>query len=417
MNDLNSNFTTQETLVTLASDTGGRAYLDSNDFSKVFRGVQADTAMYYLLGYHSTNTSRDGKFRRITVKLNRPGLKIDYRKGYYAEADFQHSNKGERDRQLMEELASDLPSTDLPVYLATGYFRVTDNKFYVPISLIVPGSEIPFTQAKDQDKATLDVLGVVTDEKKVPSGEIRDTVKLAVSTSNQVRRKNVQYDSYVMLPPGKYHFKVVVRENQSGRMGSFETDFVIPDLKSAPLKISSIVLASQLQPANKRDTNNPLVRGGSEIVPSVTRVFSSAQHLYLYYEVYDPAKAAIESVGPSRGASSPDTRQKGAAGAGAGKPGVRLLSNVAFFKGDVKAYETPLVEVQDVSVPNRKAAVFQLDVPLTALKPGFYSCQVNVIDDAGGRFLFPRLAMLVRAEQPQSSSPAAPAANTGKPGK
>ncbi len=426
MNDLNSNFTTQETLVTLASDTGGRAYLDSNDFSKVFRGVQDDTAMYYLLGYHSTNTSRDGKFRRITVKLNRPGLKIEYRKGYYAEADFQHSNREERDRQLTEELASDLPSTDLPVYLSTGYFRVADNKFYVPISLIVPGSEIPFTLSKDQDKATLDVLGVVTDEKKLPEGEIRDTVKLAVNTSNQVRRKNVQYDSYVMLPPGKYHFKVVVRENESGRMGSFETDFVIPDLKSAPLKMSSIVLASQVQPAGKHDTNNPLVRNGSEIVPSVTRVFANGQHLYLYYEVYDPAKNT--DVGPAPGTTSPRAENHGSAPsngnakgtAAVAKGGVRVLSNVAFFKGDVKAYETPLVEVQDISVPNRKAAVFQLDVPLSELKPGFYSCQVNVIDDAGGHFLFPRVAMLVRPDQPVANTPApaaAPANSGGKTGK
>ena len=146
LNALNSNFTTQETLVSLASDTGGRAYLDSNDFSKVFRGVQDDTSLYYLLGYHSTNLARDGKFRRITVRVNRPGVKLEYRKGYYAAADFKHSNKEDRERQLQEELASDLPSTDLPLYLATGYFRLADNKYYVPISLIVPGSEIPFSR-------------------------------------------------------------------------------------------------------------------------------------------------------------------------------------------------------------------------------------------------------------------------------
>ena len=431
LNDLTANFTTQETLVTLATDTGGRAYLDSNDFGKVFRGVQDDTAMYYMLGYHSSNTARDGKFRRITVKVNRPGLKIDYRKGYYAEADFQHSNREERERQLMEELASDLPSTDLPVYLATGYFRVADNKFYVPISLIVPGSEIPFIQAKDQDKATLDVLGLVTDEKKLPSGEIRDTVKLAVNTSNQVRRKNVQYNSYVMLTPGKYHLKVVVRENQTGRMGSFETDFTIPDLRSTPLKMSSIVLASQVQPANKRDAGSPLVHDGSEIVPSVTHVFSNGQHLYFYYEVYEPAKAVggpplsmgvANSVGArvnSTGSPPPVSRSDRMGSdngkeSAKGKAGVRVLSSVAFFKGDVKAYETPLVEVQDISEPNRKAAVFQLDVPLTELKPGFYTAQVNVIDDAGGHFLFPRVAMLVRAEQPVAITPAP--ASKGKTG-
>jgi VWFA-related protein len=405
LNDLNANFTTQETLVTLAADTGGRAYLDSNDFGRVFRGVQDDTAMYYLLGYHSSNTARDGKFRRITVKLNRPGLKMDYRKGYYAEADFIHANKDDRERQLQEELASDLPSTDLPVYLATGYFRVADNKYYVPISLIVPGSEIPFTQAKDQDKATLDVLGLVTDEKKQPAGEIRDTVKLSVNQATGVRSKNVQYGNYVMLPPGKFHLKIVVRENQSGRMGSFETDFVIPDLKSTPLKMSSVVMANQVQPAtNKSNAANPLVRNGSEIVPSVTRVFSSGQHLYFYYEVYDPAKAVAAPADAGKGGGKNDAAAKGA---------VRVLSNVSFFIGDAKAYETPLVEVQDISVPTRRAAVFQLDVPLNDLKPGFYTCQVNVIDDAGGHFLFPRMAMLVRGVQPAASTPAGAA---GKPG-
>lgn len=380
MNALNSNFQTQETLVTLASDTGGKAYLDSNDFGRVFKGVQDDTSMYYLLGYHSTNQARDGKYRHITVRVNRPGVKIDFRRGYYAQADFQHSNKDDRERQLQEELASELPSTDLPVYLATGYFRISDNKFYVPVSLIVPGSEIPFSRNGDQDKATLDILALVTDEKKMPAGEIREAVKLAVNSSNAVQRKNVQYDNGMTLSSGKYHLKVVVRENQSGRIGSFETDFVVPDLKSTPVKMSSIVMASQLEPAPKKDTGNPLVRNGQAIVPSVTRVFSANQHLYLYYEVYDPAKGTAAEANAAKNA----------------KPSVQVMSNVAFFQGDSKAYETPLVQVQEITVPGRKAAVFQLDVPLSQLKPGFYTAQVNVIDDAAGRFVFPRLSLLVR---------------------
>ena len=392
LNDLNSNFTTQETLVSLSVDTGGRAYLDSNDFTQVFKGVQQDMTMYYLLGYHSTNNARDGKFRRITVRINRPGLKLEYRKGYYAAADFKHSDKEERERQLQEELASDLPSTDLSLYLATGYFRLADNRYYVPISLIVPGSEIPFSRNRDQDKATLDVLGVVTDEKKFPASRIRDTVKLAVNAANEVQRKNVQYDNGLLLPPGKYHLKIVVRENESGRMGAFETDFTIPDLKSQPLKMSSIVMASQVQPAGKHDPNDPLIRNGSEIVPSVTRVFSSGQHLYFYYEVYDPARSRNSPAASARGGNAAADSRANADS----KDSVRLLSNVSFFKGDVKAYETSLTEVQEVSIPNRHAAVFQLDVPLSELKPGFYTCQINVIDDAAGHFVFPRVSMLVR---------------------
>ena len=81
------------------------------------------------------------------------------------------------------------------------------------------------------------------------------------------------------------------------------------------------------------------------------------------------------------------------------KPGIRLLSNVAFFKGKAKAYESSLVEMTELNARERKAAVFQLDVPLASLKPGFYTCQVNVVDDAGGHFLFPRVALLIRTER------------------
>ena len=401
LNQYNSNFTTQETLVTLAGDTGGRAFLDSNDFSQVFRRVQEDTSTYYLLGYRSSNPVRDGRFRRITVRVNHPDLKLVYRRGYYAPADFQHTNRVDRENQLEQELASDLPSTDLPVFLSAGYFRTGRNKFFVPVSIVLPGSEIPFTRSKDQDRATIDVLGVVLDPAKRPMARVRDTVKLAVRGSLEVQRKNVQYDTGVLLPPGKYHLKFIVRENQTGRTGSFETDLTIPDMKKTPLKMSTVVLAGQRQPI-KGHEDNPLVRGGWELVPSVTHVFSSNQQLYLYYEVYDPAKeAANEAPGAQRRVSSSSS--------------IRLLTSVAFFQGNKKVYETPLLTAQQLNAADRHAAAFQVEVPLKDLKPGFYTCQVNVIDDAAGAFLFPRLALLVRDRTTQptpalqrSSRPAHP---------
>jgi VWFA-related protein len=377
---LNSNFTTQETLVTLASDTGGRAFLDSNDFSQVFKGVQQDTSSYYLLGYRSTNPARDGRYRHIVVKVKAPGVKIDYRRGYYAPADYQHSTKEDKELQLQEELASELPTTDLPLYLNTAYFRLETNKFFIPISLAVPGSEIPFTRASDQDKATLDVIGIVLDNEHHPVTNIRDTVKLAVGTSAEVRKKNVQYNTGISLPPGKFHLKFVVRENQTGRMGSFETDLNIPDLKSLPLKMSSIVLASQTQSAKKGNTPNPLIRDGEEIIPSVTHVFSAVQHLRLYYEVYDPGRS--NAAQPSQNGASD----------------IHLLTSVALFRGKTKVFESSMVELTDLNAKNRKASVFQLDLPLNSLSPGFYTGQVNVIDDAAGAFLFPRFALLIRPE-------------------
>ena len=368
-----SNFASQETLVALAADTGGQAFIDTNDFQPVFAKLREDTSFYYLIGYHSTNPARDGRFRRIAVQIKkRTDLKLEFRRGYYAPADFAHATKEDRERQLQEQLVSDLASTDFPVYLSAGYFRSGDNRYFVPVSVVVPGSEIPFTRENQQDRATLDLIGVVRDEAKRPFGSIRDTVKLSVNTSQEVQRKNVQYDGGFLLPPGKYVLKYVVRENQTGRMGSFETDIVVPDLKTAPVRVSSVIISNQKQPA--RQKNNPLVREGSEIVPNVTHVFSSNQHLFLYYEVYDPAKPAESSE----------------------KSAARILTNVAFYRGNVKAYETPVLEADQINVPERKAAGFELDLPLANLKPGFYTCQINVIDDAAGTFAFPRLALLIR---------------------
>jgi VWFA-related protein len=389
LSTLNSNFTTQETLVTLASDTGGRAFLDSNDFNQIYKGVQQDTSTYYLLGYHSTNPAKDGRYRRITVKVNVPGVKVDYRRGYYAAADYQHSTKEDKELQLQEELASELPATDLPLYLGAAYFRLEPNKYFIPISLVVPGSQIPFVRSSDRDKATLDVIGVVLDKEQHPLQRIRDTVKLAVNSSSEVQKKNVQYDTGLSLPPGKYHLKFVVRENQTGRMGSFETDLEVPDLKSQPLKMSSVVLTSQLQPAKKGSTLNPLIRDGSEIIPNVTHVFSPAQHLRLYYEVYDPGRS--KPAQPAEAGSRP---------AESGAAGIHLLTNVAFFRGKAKVFESSLIELTELSARDRKTGIFQLDLPLDTLKPGFYTCQVNVIDDAAGSFLFPRLALLIRPENP-----------------
>jgi hypothetical protein len=105
-------------------------------------------------------------------------------------------------------------------------------------------------------------------------------------------------------------------------------------------------------------------------VPSVTHVVSTTQPLYFYYEVYDPAH------GP--------------------QGDVRVLSSIAFFRRNTRRYETPLVEVKRVTNAARNAAVFELAVPAASLKPGLYTCQVNVIDDVGGTFTFPRLALLVR---------------------
>jgi VWFA-related protein len=388
--NMNANFASQEVMGTLSSDTGGKAFFDSNDFAPAFAQVQKDNSAYYAIGFHSTNPARDGKYRKLTVKIDRPGIKLDYRPGYYAPADFKHSGKQDREQELQDQLASDLPATDMAVYMNAMYFRLDENRFFMPVSLVVPGSQIPFVKGGEKDKATLDIIAAVLDQTQRPVGRVRDTVKLNLDPSLQARQKNIQYTTSFNLPPGKYQLKFVVRENQTGRMGSFIADITLPDLKKIPLKMSSIVLASQREPSKKDD---PLVRDGEEYVPNISHVFRQDQHMYLLYEIYDPAHEKAAEGAPKEAKSAID-----------------LLSSLELIQGSTKVYETPIVQAKTINVEGRNAVSIELDVPLSGLKPGSYVCQLNVIDDAAGSFAFPRFAVLVR--EPAAAAPAAPSSVT-----
>lgn len=355
----------QETLTTLAADTGGTAFTDTNDFGPAFAKVQADMSAYYILGYSSTNPALDGRYRRIQVKLTRSDLRVESRAGYYADRDFSHTSRADRQFAMQEQLMSQVSSTDLPVVMSANYFRLAADRYFVPLSLAIPGSAIPTSK----DKVTLDVLGYVRDERGFPVGQIRDTVTIPPASTATLASKQVQYQSAVVLPPGRFSMKVVVRENASGQIGSYETPITVPELKQAAVKVSSVVLSTQVQPATKSRADNPLIRNGTEIVPSLTHVVQRGQHLYFYYEVYDP------------------TMQGGAP---------KLQTSLAFYRGKVKVMETPLVDRNALDVAGRKAALFQFDVSSDDFKPGLYTCQVNVIDEAGGKFAFPRLAFYVR---------------------
>jgi VWFA-related protein len=396
LNDLDSNAASQETLSTLASDTGGKAFFDSNDFSGVFSQVQKDTSAYYVLGFTSNNSLKDGKFRHLRVQLNRPDLKLEYRSGYYAGRDFQHLNRTDREQQMGDELEAELPQTDVAVYAGAAYFRQDDSHYYLAVSLVIPGSQIPFVQAKDKDNATIDIIGEVRAGGKLPVGNLRDTVKLALDSSQHVRRKNVQYNTGFVLAPGSYHLKFVVRENQTGRMGSFETDVTVPDLRKAPLRMSSVVLSSQRVPATaKKKGPQPLVQDQTELVPNVAHVFTQDQHLYLQYEIYDAARGKNPAAAPAAAAPASAPAPK------APRDSVRVLTSIEFLQGDVKIYESKPVVANEVTAPDRKAVIFQIDLPLQSLKPGFYTCQVNVVDDVSGNFAFPRWPILVKETPPK----------------
>lgn len=359
-------FQSQDTINTLATDTGGRAFTDTNDFGEAFAQVIEDTSAYYLLGYASTNDTADGRYRRITVRLKRPDLRVEHREGYYAPLDFAHAGRRDREAQLEAQMDAAVSSTDLPLSVAAGWFRVAPDRFYVPVSVAVPGSAVPVTG----NRVSLDVLGRVRDERGQVVGRVRDTVQVPRESTGGLAARQVLYQSAVTLPPGRFSLKVVVRENTTGEMGSFEAPVVVPDLSAAPVKMSSITFGTQLREVDRRDDQSPLRQDGVELLPSLTHVVSRQQRMYFLYEVYDAG--LTEAARPE------------------------LTTSLAFYRGRVKVFETPVLVRTDVDATDRGATRFRIEVDAAGLEPGLYTCQVNVIDEATGRFVFPRLAIYVR---------------------
>ena len=402
----------QETLQSLAADTGGTAFTDSNDFGEAFDKITAEISSYYILGYGSNNTKQDGTYRKIEVRLKtKLDARVRAREGYYADRDFTHTNKADRETQMQEQLLMAIPATDVPLFVTAGYFRLanadacgqqvdfggrpggpgggrggppgggpggrggrggpggfTPSCFYVPISLAVPGEAVPVSETDE----VLDIRGFVRDERNQPFATIKQTVKVPASTRDSIASRQVLFQTGATLPPGRYIARIIVRENVTGKMGTFETAVLVPELTRAPVKVSSIVMSTQLQqgpPARK--TLSPLVHDNLEIIPNLTHVVTQDQKLYFYYEVYEPAMV--------------DSRPQ-------------LRTNLTFYRGKVKVYETPIVERTSLDAADRKAAIFEFEVDAKNFTPGLYTCQVNIIDATAGQFSFSRLDLYVRAK-------------------
>jgi len=372
----------QDTLYALAADTGGKAFLDSNDLAMGVAQAQRDIASYYILGYYSTNTAMDGKYRRIKVQINNNlNARLDYRTGYFASKEFKQFTASDRERQLEEALMLGDPITDLTLALEVAYFRLAADRYYVPVTVKMPGSDLELAKRGGAQSTRLDYICQVRDSRGRLIASARDfiTVKLKEDTAAELSKKTVAYDVGFALQPGTYTLKFLTRENETGKMGTFETKFTIPDLTKdvGMLPISAVVLSNQREKLdnaigsvgfNRRLFSfNPLVRGGEKLVPSVTRVFRKDQEMYVFLEAYEP---------------NAETTQP-------------LVATLGLYRGRVKAFETEPVRITEGLHPLTKAVPIRFSFPLEKLEPGRYICQVNVINPSAGRFAYWRAPIIV----------------------
>jgi VWFA-related protein len=367
----------QDTLFALAADTGGKAMLDSNDLVRGIVQAQEAITSYYTIGYYSTNTNLDGKFRRVRISLvETPSAKLEYRQGYFAGKVFSKFTAADKERQLEEALMLGDPITDLTIAMEINHFQLNRAEYFVPIAVKIPGSELVLAKSGGADRTVIDFIGEIRDDYGTPIQNLRDKVDIRLSgeTALELQRRPIQYDTGFTLLPGKYVIKFLARDAETGRIGTFQTPFVVPNLmrEEKKLPISSVVLSSQrvdMREAlfNAKDKTglaqltNPLVQDGYKLIPSVTRVFSKSRDMYIYLQAYE--RNATTTTQP-------------------------LVAFVTFYRGQTKAFETPPLAVLEGMDPKSKAVPLRFSFPLEKLQVGEYNCQITVLDPTGQKIAY-----------------------------
>jgi VWFA-related protein len=358
---------TQDTMYALASDTGGKALLDNNDLAEGLVNAEASISNYYIIGYNTTNSKLDGKFRRIKISLKEDTTaKLEYRQGYYANKTWDKFGASDKDRQLQDALMLGDPMTEIDIAMEVNYFRLNSAEYFTGIAMKIPGSELALARKGGAERTTIDFIGEVKDEYGSTVGNIRDHVdrKLTGETAGQLAKRPLEWDTNLVLLPGSYSVKVLARDDETGRIGTFMKKFVIPNLDREQTKvaISSVVLGSQridmkdalytVKDSKAGPSVNPLIQDGIKLLPSVNRVFSKSRDLFIYLQAYER-------------------------GADAMRP---LVAFVTFYRGQTKAFETPPLGVMEGMDAKSKAVPMRFSLALSKLPPGKYDCQVTVVD-------------------------------------
>jgi hypothetical protein len=265
-------------------------------------------------------------------------------------------------------------------------FRLSDQQIYVPIAAKLSSSALDWAQKHGRREAAFDFAAEV---RAYPSGQsvatLRDTIRVQLDQQRfeQINRSNLLYQGGVVLEPGKYRLKFLARENETGRIGTFEEDIVLPPSQPNRVTLSSVFLSSQLVPVEKSSevqtkglgaqakiANSPLEMSGQRIVPSVTRVFTKDQTLYAFFQAYYPAK------------DDPGT----------------LRAALAFFRGGLQINATPLLAPTDVN-PKTRTASFRMSLPLGKLPTGQYVVQAVVVNAGTQHAAFGRAYLALRPPQ------------------
>jgi VWFA-related protein len=305
----------QDSLRVLADETGGFAVVNTNDFASGFQRVVDDNSSYYVLGYYASNERRDGRFRKIEVRVDRPGVTVRARKGYVAPRgraqETKLSGPADAPTELREALSSPLPMSALPLATTAAAFKGPAPNAAVVISTLIGSRDLQLTE-KDgtfQNEIEVSMMAVNQSGKIFSSDRNTITLNLKPDTVPRLRAAGFRVISQMDLPPGRYHLRVAAREALGRRAGSVFYDLEVPDFAKEKLTMSGVALTSaSTAVAPTVRPKDPL----QQLLPGPLtsyREFGQNDELAFFAEVYDntgsqPHKVALAATVRAEGGQS-----------------------------------------------------------------------------------------------------------------
>lgn len=299
-------------LVVLAKETGGKALIDTNDMGAVLDAVAEDASDYYVLGYYPSDLQETGRFRKLEIKLNRANVKVEAPRGYYERKPIRSLSKNEKEIYLRQVMNAE-PQLDFPL---SAEYSLFSDEGGGPVMVFSVGAVLRDLLAKESknhveldatvmmrlNERLLQKLPVYLDQRLEHRME-RNQWKAA----RENERSFLAYSSQIPLSPGIYDWKIVLLDENSGRIASYEKKIAVPDF-SRSSTVGTLLLTHELaeitsseeRNENGRVAENPLLQaGGFLYLPQPSTVFRQGDSIHVLFHLYNPTESdkAVASEG------------------------------------------------------------------------------------------------------------------------
>ncbi|HXW15653.1 MAG TPA: VWA domain-containing protein [Terriglobia bacterium] len=361
--------TNQQVLYALAKGTGGFEIFNTNDFLQGLQKVAKEMNEYYNLGYIPPSQTHDGSYHKIQVKMDRPGVILRYRTGYF-DVKGPDLLQGKPEGKALEERAASPAASDVPVSLCAPYFYVEPGVARVNLALTIPGSAVDFGKQNGAFHSDVNVLGIAYRANGSVAARFSDTVRLDYQKKNEIKdfaKSSFGYQNTFNIAPGSYTLKVALSAGGQ-KFGKYEVPLVVDPFPGDTLSLGGPAFGDAFVPVSQLTANmdaalmeerTPLVVKNMELVPSTSSRFAKTSQPVVYVEVYDPALKVDHP------------------------PYVGVLYNIIDRKTNQQVFSSNTVLINDFLIPGNPLVPVGFRLPVDQLQAGDYRFEIKGRDQMG----------------------------------